>query len=110
MKKPRLDPTERKWRKRARAMLNARVRDGRIQRPSTCQRCHQPAKVNGHHTNYDREYDVLWLCRRCHDEVEIGELVWTQRRDTQFLTQMYPGHPWVVVAKTNGINNDRGET
>jgi late competence protein required for DNA uptake (superfamily II DNA/RNA helicase) len=51
---------------KARALLAAAVRRGIIRRPAYCQRCGATHHMEGHHMDYARPYDVLWLCRRCH--------------------------------------------
>ena len=57
-------PTQRKaiW------TLNNAIQDGRAIRPETCSRCGQKARIEGHHHDYSKPLDVIWLCRRCHVE------------------------------------------
>ncbi len=47
-------------------MLQDAVRAGKIQRASACSNCGTIGKVEGHHEDYARPLDVVWLCRRCH--------------------------------------------
>lgn len=49
----------------ARAYLNVYVRRGKVQR-GPCSRCGTTKNVHGHHEDYDRPLDVIWLCARCH--------------------------------------------
>lgn len=51
------------------ARLRTAVYSGKIIKPSTCQSCGCSGVIHGHHENYDRPYDVLWLCVRCHADV-----------------------------------------
>lgn len=54
-------------RQSARLALGLAVRRGQIQRPETCSDCGKPhRKVQGHHPDYDKPYDVVWLCPPCH--------------------------------------------
>ena len=47
------------------AVCNA-VRDGRLTRPDTCTKCGSTTKIQGHHPDYSKPLDVVWLCYRCH--------------------------------------------
>jgi cytochrome c5 len=52
----------------ARNAVNNAVRDGRLVRLDTCQRCDATGvPIEGHHENYDQPLIVEWLCRPCHD-------------------------------------------
>lgn len=50
----------------ARQKLIAAVASGQIVRPSTCSRCEATAKIHGHHSDYSKPLDVIWLCPSCH--------------------------------------------
>jgi hypothetical protein len=57
------------------AVSNA-IRDGRIDR-APCAICSSTQNVHGHHKDYNRRLDVVWLCARCHHRIhaifpEIG--------------------------------------
>jgi hypothetical protein len=51
---------------RAQDALREAVRDGRLVRPDACVRCGAVGPVHGHHRDYAKRYDVVWLCVRCH--------------------------------------------
>lgn len=58
---------EDKSRGKAQRALNYAVESGRIQKPDTCQLCHNPARLHAHHWHgYDNPLDVVWLCPSCH--------------------------------------------
>lgn len=59
-------PKDKKY--RARMILNIAVRDGKIKRPLSCEKCGAVGMVYGHHEDYDKPLDVQWLCADCHGE------------------------------------------
>ena len=43
------------------------IKNGRVQRPGTCSQCGTiNALIEGHHVDYNRPYDLRWLCHPCH--------------------------------------------
>ena len=50
----------------ARNLLNAAVRRGDIVRDSVCRRCGAETKLQGHHEDYSKPLEVVWLCSECH--------------------------------------------
>lgn len=58
----------------ARRLAREAIRKGTLIRPDQCSRC--PTKtikkygwksnVEGHHTDYSKPLDVIWLCLECH--------------------------------------------
>jgi len=51
---------------RARYLVKDAVRRGDLVRPGMCSKCNKPKPVDGHHPDYERPLDVIWLCRSCH--------------------------------------------
>ncbi len=53
----------------ARRILNMAVRCGMVQRPDSCEKCFARIKVEGHHEDYNKPLDVVWVCKKCHLEI-----------------------------------------
>lgn len=71
----------RRWRDRNRDKRAAQIafgnaiRSGKIKRQSCCSACGSTVRVHGHHEDYSRPFDVVWLCSKCHGlrHAEINE-------------------------------------
>jgi hypothetical protein len=60
------------FKKQARHMLRRAIQKGRIIKPSKCSDCNKvfpKFKIHGHHTDYSKWWDVIWLCEKCHKKV-----------------------------------------
>jgi hypothetical protein len=53
----------------ARMLLNAHIKMGKIDRPERCQECNCESKLHGHHQDYQKPLEVLWLCAKCHNRI-----------------------------------------
>lgn len=51
---------------RANGLINKRLRDGKITRPTACMECRQSRRLMAHHPDYSRPAFIVWLCRPCH--------------------------------------------
>jgi hypothetical protein len=52
---------------RARSLLSNAICEGKIIRPSACSLCGTTeTKIQAHHPDYSKTYDVIWVCRSCH--------------------------------------------
>ena len=64
----------RAWRSRnpagyqAHIMVNNAVRDGKLFKPSQCEGCNDETTLHGHHCDYNKPLDVMWLCDPCHKQ------------------------------------------
>ncbi len=52
--------------KRANTAVGNAVRDGRIDKPAVCSSCGCGGVIHGHHDDYAKPLDVMWLCPACH--------------------------------------------
>lgn len=50
----------------AREMVSNAIKLGWITRASECSQCSSTEKIEGHHEDYTRPLDVIWLCFKCH--------------------------------------------
>lgn len=53
----------------AHVLLGNAVRDGRIFKPETCSVCGEfkpRRQIHGHHEDYCKPLDVVWMCSHCH--------------------------------------------
>lgn len=65
-----LPNSEKRKRRKARGDANHAIRDGKLIR-KPCEACGRN-DAQMHHHDYDKPFDVRWLCRRCHwDEHKI---------------------------------------
>ena len=56
---------------RAYNILNRALRAGKIVKPDLCQKCREPGRLHGHHSDYSKPLEVDWLCAKCHSELRI---------------------------------------
>ena len=47
-------------------LVNNAVRDGKLFKPSVCESCSVGCNPHGHHCDYSKPLDVMWLCDPCH--------------------------------------------
>lgn len=51
---------------RAHNAANNAIRDGKLKRKRSCEKCGSRKSLHKHHVDYSRPLDVIWLCARCH--------------------------------------------
>lgn len=57
--------------KEAHGLLNCAIRAGKLTRPNSCSSCDATCTPDGHHTDYSKPLDVIWLCRTCHTKAHL---------------------------------------
>lgn len=55
-----------KEKRRAHVILNRAIKSGKIMRPNSCSQCNVECKPDGHHEDYNKPLEVIWICRKCH--------------------------------------------
>lgn len=55
-------------RQKARLALNYALTTGKIKKPILCQECNSMIKLEAHHPDYTKPFDVFWYCRPCHSD------------------------------------------
>ena len=58
--------------KKAQWNFHARIRREKIVRPEYCSACDKKRRVQGHHADYAKPYEVEWVCRKCHKRLPRG--------------------------------------
>ncbi len=56
-------------RERSRGMLNKRIQSKKITKPNRCSTCGEKGYVEAHHEDYDKPFDVIWICKLCHEDI-----------------------------------------
>lgn len=64
-----------KAKERVRSALRRAVIKGKVIKPTTCESCQKETKIEGHHTDYSKPLEVVWLCRKCHRAVHYPKVV-----------------------------------
>jgi len=54
------------YKQNSRMKLNHKIASGRILKPAKCSACLELKMVEGHHIDYSKPLDVMWLCKKCH--------------------------------------------
>ena len=55
----------------ARYLVGYQVKTGNIIKPDKCSRCGDGSgNIDGHHEDYTKPLEVVWLCRGCHADAD----------------------------------------
>lgn len=57
---------------KARYLLTVAVKEGIVIKPSECSKCGETYGIEGHHTDYNKPLDVVWLCHKCHKHTHLN--------------------------------------
>jgi len=68
-----------KWQKanpvksRAHKKVRYALDSGKLDKPDNCQICGTDCIPNGHHEDYSKPLDVIWVCNQCHVDIHYKE-------------------------------------
>lgn len=80
----------------ARTIMYYAVKTGRLVKKESCEVCGDHTQgVEGHHTDYSKPLDVLWLCPVCHRQADKERQA--QEQNEGFATRMELRVPWDLV-------------
>ena len=59
---------KKKYRKHYKASEKVKdaIKAGKLVRPETCSICNEKGRIEGHHADYDKPLEVIWVCKKCH--------------------------------------------
>ena len=52
---------------KARVSVRIALKNGVLLKPSICSNCSMEGYVEAHHPNYKKPLEVVWLCKKCHE-------------------------------------------
>jgi hypothetical protein len=58
----------------AHAAISEALAKGRITRPTSCSICGTACTPHGHHPDYSKRLEVIWVCSPCHNKEHRKEL------------------------------------
>lgn len=62
---------EKHWEKqKARLKVKCAILSGKLLKPTCCSKCGAETKIEGHHEDYTKPLEVIWVCRSCHRELD----------------------------------------
>jgi len=50
-------------------ILGNAVKYGKIKKPKSCSMCKRKTRIMGHHEDYYKPLDVIWVCQVCHKKL-----------------------------------------
>ena len=65
------------WRKnnpekvRAHEAIRRAIRTGKLIKPKSCSECGKEKRLHGHHFDYSKPLEVIWLCASCHKNLHL---------------------------------------
>lgn len=64
----------------ANTLLGYAIRTGKLKKPKNCTMCKAKTKILGHHEDYCKPLNVLWVCQSCHKAIHNGSQILRQNQ------------------------------
>lgn len=58
---------------RAHHAVNHAIAAGKIIRPTVCPSCDTETFIESHHEDYNKPFDIDWVCKECHTKLHTKE-------------------------------------
>ena len=59
---------------KAQRKLRRAEKSGKIIKPLFCEVCKDKVKLCGHHKDYSKPLEVIWVCHSCHKKIHFGSI------------------------------------
>ena len=59
----------------ARQILGLAVKAGMLKKPEVCSTCFCYGRIEGHHMDYMKPLDIVWVCSKCHKAIHKKEKI-----------------------------------
>ena len=63
------------YKERARRIVRLAVMDGKLKKPTICEECGWNGLLHAHHEDYNKPFQIRWLCSVCHGKKHRLSLV-----------------------------------
>lgn len=64
------------WRKKypekykAQNLINNALKNKKLTKPDKCEICNSNFHIHGHHNDYSKPLEVIWICAKCHSQIQ----------------------------------------
>jgi Skp family chaperone for outer membrane proteins len=61
---------------KSRAMMRVcyAIKKGKLIKPKNCSICNIKGYIMGHHEDYNKPLEVIWVCWKCHEEIHAKKV------------------------------------
>jgi hypothetical protein len=79
----------------------------RLFRPNKCSKCGQIGRVDGHHEDYDKPLEIIWLCHRCHLQLHFKKVGTGSREQIYGYYINHPGISFATIGRIYKLSRER---